>query len=199
MPAALLLYLFWRKQWRRRHRPGSRTLLSAGIRLTFSPDTLSAYWRNFFVMGEPGTLFAMPPNQSLNGLWRLWRLHRRREPSTASTCSGAVVVAAITLCWPMRRLPAWWRYEFALIVCAINLITPYAWYHQLALLYIPLHRDGALWAARRLTAGRGTGLLALTNLHGLLWHSFESSRWLTNFSAGAQSRISRPAHPTDTG
>ena len=95
----------------------------------------------------------------------------------------AVVVAAIALCWPMRRLPAWWRYEFALIVCAINLITPYAWYHQLALLYIPLYIvTEQLWAARRLTALAAVlALLALTNLHGLLWHSFESSRWLTNF------------------
>ncbi len=187
VPAALLLYLFWRKQWR----PAvialaAATLLMLTAPVTFSPDTLSAYWRNFFVMGEPGTLFAMPPNQSLNGLWArllggyvadgtIYRIYL--------LSALAVVVAAITLCWPMRRLPAWWRYEFALIVCAINLITPYAWYHQLALLFIPLYIvTEQLWADRRPTALAAVlALLALADLHGLLWHSFESSRWLTSF------------------
>ncbi len=187
VPAALLLYLLWRKQWRAAFIAlAAATLLMLTAPITFSPDTLSAYWRNFFVMGQPGTLFAMPPNQSLNGLWArllggfvadeaIYRIYL--------LSALAVIAATVALCWPMRRLPAWWRYEFALIVCAINLITPYAWYHQLALLFIPLFVvTEQLWADRRLTALAAVlALLALADLHGLFWHSFESSRLLTNF------------------
>jgi len=188
VPAALLLYLFWRKQWRAAFIAlAAAALLMLTAPITFSPGTLSAYWRNFFVMGEPGTLFAMAPNQSLNGLWaRLLGGYVADDEAIYRIyllSALAVIAATLALCWPMRRLPAWWRHEFALIVCAINLITPYAWYHQLALLFIPLYIvTEQLLADRRLPALAAVlALLALTNLHGLLWHSFESSRWLTNF------------------
>ncbi len=148
--------------------------------------TLSSYRQNFFVLGEPGVLFAMPPNQSFNGLWAR-ALGGHMADATIYRIyllsALAAILATIAVCWPMRRLLAYWRYEFALIVCVINMITPYAWYHQLVLLYIPIFIVvEQLWANRRWTwLAIVLGLLALTNLHGLLWHSFEFNRWLTSF------------------
>ena len=187
VPVVLLLYLFWRKQWR----TGlicltalAALLLTAP--LTFSSDILSAYFRNFFVMGQPGTLFAMPPNQSLNGLWaRLLGGMIADETIYRIYLFSALAAVAATLivCWPMRRLPVYWRYEFALIVCVLNMITPYAWYHQLVLLFIPLFIVvEQLWARNRWAwLAVVLALLALADLHGLLWHSFEFNRWLTSF------------------
>jgi hypothetical protein len=87
--------------------------------------------------------------------------------------AALTVLCTVACCWPFGTLGPHWRLEFALIVCALQSITPYAWYHQLALLLIPF-----LVLACEVIAGHAPrwwlvslalGFLA-SDLHGLLWH-----------------------------
>lgn len=177
IPLALVLYLPWRRLWKATAIAMAvivALLLTAP--LTLGPGTLQAYARQFFVMGQPGTVFTGAPNQSLNGFWGRLLVNQVNNGIAYSiylVSAALIVLGTVACCWPFGRLGTYWRLEFALIVCALQLITPYAWYHQLVLLLVPI-----FILVCEITAGHAhhwwlvplaVGLL-LTDLHGLLWH-----------------------------
>jgi len=177
IPLALVLYLPWRRLWRATAIVVTViVLLLLTVPLTFGPGTLQAYARQFFVMGQPGMIFTMPPNQSWNGFWGRLLLDRIDNDTIYKiylVSAALTVFCTVVCCWPFRKLAPHWRLEFALIVCALQLITPYAWYHQLVLLLMPF-----FVIVCEITVGRAPrwwlaplalGFLA-TDLHGLLWH-----------------------------
>ena len=177
IPLALVLYLPWRRLWKATAVAVTViVVLLLTVPLTFGPGTLSAYARQFFIIGQPGTIFTMPPNQSLNGFWGRLLINRMDNDIIYRiylVSAALIVLATIACCWPFSALVPHWQIEFALIVCALQLITPYAWYHQLVLLLIPLflltYEIIAKRAPRWWLAPLAAGLL-LTDLHGLLWH-----------------------------
>ncbi len=87
-----------------------------------------------------------------------------------------LILATVALCWPTGDLAQVYDLEFALVTTVINLVTPYAWYHQLVLLLIPffvlakyaLTMPSLRWMFIPLTVG-----YVLTDLHGLTWHHLE--------------------------
>lgn len=187
VPIVLVGYFFVRKLW-------AATLIAAGAivlmllssYLTFSPETLPSYLASFFTVGQPGSVFATPPNQSLNGV--LGRLLSGVLPEAEIyrlALLAALVVVGITAwrLWPLQFLPPAWRFEVGAIICAVTLITPYTWYHQLALLFVPLffvveHYLTQEDAGAVLIIG---ALVVLSNLHGLFWHQLTPFPWLTSF------------------
>ncbi|MFQ6100790.1 MAG: glycosyltransferase family 87 protein [Anaerolineae bacterium] len=177
IPLALVLYLPWRRLWK-------ATIIAVivivalllTVPLTLGPGTLQAYARYFFTIGQPGTVFATPPNQSLNGFWG--RLLINQVDSGVIyriylVSAMLVMLCTLACCWPGGAFVPHWRIEFALIVCALQLITPYTWYHQLVLLLLPLLVLACEivigHAPRWWLAPLAIGFL-LTDLHGLLWH-----------------------------
>ncbi|MBK8051598.1 MAG: DUF2029 domain-containing protein [Anaerolineales bacterium] len=189
VPGILVLYLFWRRQWK----AGIIAIATSGLLmlaslLTFPISTLSAYFSNFFAMGQPGSLFTAAPNQGISGI--VARLFGGVFPDPAIYrlyVAAALIVILVTFLylWPLRSPNNTWPYEFGVLLCVINLITPYAWYHQLIWLLIPLLLVTATALARRQMAVLIilAILIFLSGAHGLFWHSFENSRWLTSFPA----------------
>jgi len=186
IPVALLVYLAWRRQWKA---TGMAVTLIAVLLLTapltLGPGALRSYARHFLILGRLGTVFRTPPNQSLNGFFgRLLAdlLHDQMIYRIYLISAGIVVLGTVACCWPFGPLGYGWRLEFALIVCALLLITPYTWYHQLVLLLIPffvaLDRAIARRAPRWWLVLLGLGFL-LTDLHGLLWHQLSGRMLLS--------------------
>jgi len=190
IPVALLLYLAWRGRWRA---TALALILMAALLLTapltLGAGTLRSYSQHFFVMGQPGTVFTTPPNQSLNGLYGrlLAGLAEERAIYSVYLASAALVVlGTVALCWPPGPGIGAWRLEFALIVCALLLITPYTWYHQLVLLLIPflvlsvevIQAEAPRWWLAPLALG-----FLVTDLHGLAWHHL-SGRLLLSAPCG---------------
>lgn len=187
VPIVLIGYFFMRKLWQATViAVGAIVVLMLSSYLTFPPNTVPSYLASFFAVGQPGELIPFVPNQSLNGLLSrslggilpaqdLYRLY----------LLGALAVVLITAVylWPIRNLPAQWRFEVGAVLCAVTLITPYTWYHQLVLVFIPLFFVVEHLIAHghvRLLILTGS-LLVLTAIHGLFWHRFASISWLTSF------------------
>lgn len=180
VPLAHLGYLGWRRRWAAL----GWGLLALGLLLGLSLALigwagLQSYFRHFLELGEAGNLLPMGPNQALNGFWsRVLLGHVApaliRRLSLGSV--GVLILATIGLCWPRGDATRLVPLEFALVTVAINLITPYAWYHQFVLLLLPLFilTDHALQvpAHRWWLLLLGVGYLA-TDVHGLLWHQLE--------------------------
>jgi len=177
IPLALLLYLVWRQRWK-------ATIIAVVVLLvvlltaplTLGPGTLHSYGRRFPPLGRLGIIFDMPPNQSLNGFYgRLLAGLATAESIYRIYLASAVllVLGTVACCWPLAPLGSSWRLEFALIICALQLMAPFAWYHQLVLLLIPLFtlvtevvvRRAPRWWLASLTLG-----FLVTDLHGLAWH-----------------------------
>ncbi len=177
MPLALVLYLPWRWLWKATAVALVTILVLLLVSpLSLGPGTLRAYARSFLAIGQPGTVFATGANQSLNGFlgrllggrWDTATIYRLYLASAALTVLGTVVCL-----WPSGSLDRFHRLEFALVVCALQLITPYTWYHQLVLLLIPFFtlcceilagRAPRWWLAPLAVA------FVATNAHGLAWH-----------------------------
>ncbi len=187
VPFALCLYLGWRKQWLAAAACAISLIALMGTApLMFGPTVLSKYAKYFFDVGEPGTLFITPTNQALSGF-----LARTLTPLLDSAtiyqiylfCALLLLVATITVCWPMRELPSFWPLEYGLILCTLLVVPPFNWYHMLVLLFIPL-----VVVVERLWRNQQWRLLALvlvlyfaTDFHGLFYHRVETNRWLTSF------------------
>jgi hypothetical protein len=176
-PVALVLYLPWRRLWKAAVVAlVVIVVLMASAPLTLGSGTLRAYAESFFAMGEPGRVFASGANQSLNGFWgRLLAEWAGMEVAYTAYLVSAVLVVACTVAslWPPAALGSEWQAEVALIICALQLVMPYTWYHQLVLLLVPLFvvvvqilRGGA---PRWWTIPIALGLVA-TDIHGLVWH-----------------------------
>jgi hypothetical protein len=186
IPVALLLYLAWRRQWKA---TGMAVTLIAVLLLTapltLEPGALRSYARHFLILGRLGTVFRTPPNQSLNGFFgRLLAdlLHDQMIYRIYLISAGIVVLGTVACCWPFGPRRYAWRLEFSLIVCALLLITPYTWYHQLVLLLIPFFMV-AMAVIRGCAPRWWLALLALgflvTDLHGLLWHQLSGRMLLS--------------------
>ena len=177
IPLALVLYLPWRRLWKATTAALTVILvLLLTVPPTFGPSALQAYARQFFTIGQPGTIFTTPPNQSLNGFWGRLLINRADNAVVYRiylVSAALVVLCTVACCWPFGTLGPHWQIEFALILCALQLITPYTWYHQLVLLLMPLFLivceiitgHAPRWWLMPLTIG-----FVLTDLHGLLWH-----------------------------
>jgi len=184
----LCLYLGWRKQWLAL---AAAVVTLIGLLLTtipmFGPQVLTSYIQNFSSTTRSEFLYARIHNQGLTGVW-LRVLNGVADTATIYwvylLSAAIIVVLTITLCWPMRDLPTYWRFEYALILCALLMIPQYMWYHMLSLLFIPLVTVVEyLWRHQRWKLMALVLLLYLfTGVHGLVFHKeFAVSRWLTLF------------------
>jgi hypothetical protein len=99
--------------------------------------------------------------------------------------AAIIVIVTVVLCWPMRDLPSYWRFEYGLIICALLMIPQYMWYHMLSLLFIPLVIIVEyLWSRQRWNLlALVLAFYATTTLHGIFFRhtEFTVSRWLTLF------------------
>ena len=183
VPAALLVYLAWRRQWRAVLVGAAVIALLFVFALPLTRWTgLISYGRNFLPLGAAGNLIPSDANQSLNGFFsRLFvvrpdRPHVLDAPQLAwllyAASAFALLVGTAIVCWPRGDLARLGELEFALVVVAMNLPTPYVWYYQLVLLLIPffvltrraLHQPSLRWMLIPLGAA-----FVLTDLHGLIW------------------------------
>jgi hypothetical protein len=194
VPVALLGYLFWRRQWR----AGIAAVLSVAVLLLSAiPLTglggLASYARNFLGLGEAGQLVPSAPNQSFNGFFARLLVPVPGQqaladaPELAMTlylaASVLLVLATMALCWPRGDFRRFGELEYALIVAAISLLTPYVWYYQLVLLLIPffilikqaLTVDGLRFMLAPLAVG-----YAATCAHGLFWQRIAFSPVLSS-------------------
>lgn len=189
LPAAFVGYLVWRGRWRALAVAlVALLLLWASTALTFGDTGLTSYFAHLSLLGETGRLIRTAPNQSLNGFWsRLlagWlsdgAIYRIYLLSV-----GALGLAAIGLLWvPGPRETLMVRREVALGLCLLQLVTPYAWYHQMVILLVPafilmeeiLTGQAPAWWLWPLGAA-----LVLMDLHGLAWH-FVPSSWRVGLS-----------------
>lgn len=184
IPIALVAYVFWRRQFK----VGVIALLLVVlVSLVSLPlvgvDDYLSFVRLYPELTRADRLTMNPPNQSLGGLIGRFSAHLPGEPAlylrVIRVVSLCFIVVTVLLCWPPgdrpRRLPL----EFGLIVAVLQLITPFAWLHQLTLLLVPL---GAL-VYRLLTEERERWLAvpillawALIDVQGLFWHQLQAWR-----------------------
>jgi hypothetical protein len=188
VPITHLVYLGWRRQWQAMLIGLMVIICFFGLALPLMGwQGLVSYGYNFLSLGQTGTLFPTGANQSFNGFFaRLlapgseqWQLARWLWLSA----SLVLMMATAALCWPTGDLSSLFRLEFALVTTAISLLTPYVWYHQLALLLIPFF----VLAERALTRPSLHLMLipltigyVLTDIHGLAWHHLEFSSLLVS-------------------
>ncbi len=178
VPVALVGYLAWRGRWRALAAAvGGIVILWASAAIPFGRAGLGSYFSHLAALGEVGRLISAAPNQSLNGLWaRLlagW-VSKGAIYRVYLLSLGALGLAVVGLLWPPgRRAPATVRREVALGLCALQLATPYAWYHQMAILIIPafvLVDEILAERAPKVWLGMLAVALFLMDLHGLAWH-----------------------------
>jgi len=184
VPAAHWLYLGWRRQTRA-FLAGLAALLvltAASIPLV-GFDGLVSFCRNLAAIGQPGHLFPVGSNQALSGLIARLLVGGQSVPAGSQAgelftpiwagSAAVVILATIGVCWPRGEFKRLVRLEFSLVTAAVCLITPYTWYHQLALLFIPLFvlaeealtTPGQRWMLPPLLVG-----YVMTGIHGLAWH-----------------------------
>ena len=185
IPLALVLYLFWRKQWR----PGLIAIgILVGLTIACLPamgwQALSDYAFKAVLLGEPNAVSTTATNQTLTAV-----LGRMFPSELAFALDGgrwlglALVIATAILCLPIGDAQHLMPLEFALIVTALQLIPPFTWYHQLVLLLIPLMIViKELWHRQKIGGLVGLAILfALFDLHGLAWHYLEPWWFLSSF------------------
>jgi hypothetical protein len=187
VPIVLCLYLGWRKQWLA---AAAAALVMVGLLLTapltLGSNVLVSYAEHFGVTTRVGVLYRSFANQGLSGFWVRALAPGIDDASIYRIYLASallIVLATITLCWPLRKLPSVWRLEYGLIICALLLIPPYTWYHTLTALLIPL-----VIVVERLWRAEHWGLLAIVvvllvgmSLPGLLYRHVAIPYWLSLF------------------
>ncbi len=187
IPIAHLAYLGWRRQWQ-----AVLTGLIVVVLLfclavpLIGWAGLESYARHFLSLGAAGSVFPIGVSQSIYSFFGRLLISGGNAESLASatrlvqvlglSTSLVLILATVALCWPTGDLAQVYDLEFALVTTVINLVTPYAWYHQLVLLLIPffvlakyaLTMPSLRWMFIPLTVG-----YVLTDLHGLTWHHLE--------------------------
>jgi len=180
VPIAHTGYLGWRRQWQALVVSLVTLVVLVALAIPFTSWAgLVSYGRHILLLGEAGGLIPIGSNQSITGFFA--RVLLAFVPSDivrwlSIGTTLALVAATVVLCWPRRSSAHLIPLEFALITVAINLITPYVWYHQFVLLFIPffvlaeqaLSTPHLRWMLIPLAVG-----YVLTNLHGLIWHSLD--------------------------
>jgi hypothetical protein len=202
MPAVLIVYFAWRRQW--------RVVLGAVIGLAalsllsivvVGPATFLSYITHAVVQADPQVAGAYPPNQSLIGFFsRLLTAHAwggswADNPGLAWTLGRAVglLVLALTfvLCRPGRPIRERVDVEVGLMVIATHLFPSVSWYHHLALLLVPtmvlLWRglNGGGWRDWRVLWG--VVCLVLLDVQGLFWHQLAG--WTLLLSLGTYAML----------
>jgi len=178
IPIALVAYMFWRRQFKVVLAAMLLVVVAILVSLLLTDlDDYASYTRLALALGRADTLTTTPPNQSLGGFIGRFSWFLPSDPAlylpVIYVFSLCFVIATILLCWPpgdfAHRLPL----EFGLVVVTLQLITPFAWLHQLVLLLIPL----SVLAYRMLTEKRERFLVlpvavacVLINVQGLFWH-----------------------------
>ncbi len=184
-PMALVLYLFWRRQWR----AGLIALIVLlGLTLACVPavgwDSMLAYGRDAIFLSKPDTniLFDAPTNQTITGtLVRLLPGLPTEAMAVGGWLSLLLALITIVLCYPRRGSAQLMPLEFGLVQVTLHLIPPFSWYHQLVLLLVPLLIvTRQLWNQRLwVWLGVLAGLYTLADLHGIAWHALQGWPWLT--------------------
>lgn len=185
IPLALVLYLFWRRQWR-----AGLIAIAVVIILTVAsalvvglPD-FALYAQRAIFLANPGSIHRGPVNQTFTAV--LGRAFPRATSAVliASRWTAlAVIAVTAALCWPAGGSAELMPLEIGLTVTALQLIPPFTWYHQLVLLLVPL-LVAVRWLFDRrrwLWLGALAGLFLLTTVHGLAWRYLVDLPWLTSF------------------
>lgn len=180
LPLALILYLFWRQQWR-------AGLVAAGLLgglfVLATPlaglDGMQHYLANAIALGGPDTVIADPVNQTLTA-WAgrsFAALSSDQIVLVGRIASLAIVLLTAAVCVPLGTSHSFLVREAALIVAALQMVAPFTWYLQLVMLHIPLFVTlMTLLPQRRKKTIAAVGLLAmLSNLHGLFWRPIAES------------------------
>jgi len=185
IPLALVLYLFWRRQWRAGLIAiGVLVALTIAAALVVGTSDFALYVQKAIFLANPDGIHRGSVNQTITAVLGRAFPDASSAVLTASRwlALGLIAVTA-ALCWPAGGTSKLMSLEIGLIVAALQIIPPFTWYHQLVLLLIPL-----LVAARWLWDGRRwpwlallVGLFILTTLHGLTWHYLVDLPWLTSF------------------
>jgi uncharacterized membrane protein len=186
IPLALVAWALWRQRFRVAL---TALALVSVFNLICLPivgmDDYASFVRQSAALTRADRLTINPPNQSLGGF--IGRFSQRWPADTQTYLrlirfvNLAFVAATALLCWPPGRLPSRrperLALEFGLIVAALQLVTPFAWLHQLHLLLVPLsvlaHRAMSEKAERWLALPIGIAVL-LTDVHGLFWHQLQA-------------------------
>jgi hypothetical protein len=180
LPLALILYLFWRQQWR-------AGLVAAGLLgglfVLATPlaglDGMQHYLANAIALGGPDTVIADPVNQTLTALAgrSFAALSSDQIVLVGRIASLAIVLLTAAVCVPLGTSHSFLVREAALIVAALQMVAPFTWYLQLVMLHIPLFVTlMTLLPQRRKKTIAAVGLLAmLSNLHGLFWRPIADS------------------------
>lgn len=194
-PLPLLAYLGWRRQWQ-----AAAVCVVLIVLLLLSSmvlirwEGLQSYVRNILYLGEPTRLSPLPFNQAFTGFFA--RLLTRNDAGwslmdnpalarvLARCASSVLVIATVLMCWPTGDLRRTFRLEYTLVIVATQLITPYAWYHQFTLLFIPfailaeeaLAERSLRWMLIPLAVG-----FVFTDVHGLAWRYFLGHTLLLSF------------------
>lgn len=189
VPVALVGYLAWRGRWRALAAAvGVILVLWASAAIPFGETGLASYFAHLPALGEMGRVIRAAPNQSLNGLWGRLLADWVSDEAIYRIylfSLGALGLVMIGLLWPPGlRGASITRREVALSVCALQLATPYAWYHQMVILIMP-----AFVLADEILSGQAPkwwlGPLGvaffLFDLHGLAWHAAPAS-WRVGLS-----------------
>lgn len=200
MPAALIVYFAWRRQW--------RVVIGAAIGLAalgllsmavVGPGEVFSYVRQAALVGDPRIPTPYPANQSLNGFFsRLltaneWGGSLADDPALAMNLArglGLIVLAAtFGLCRPGRPIRGRVEIEVGMVIIAMELLAALAFYHLLTLMLIPtwalLQRglDGGGWRDPRVWWVALS--LVLIDVQGLLWHRLVGWTWLLSLGTYA--------------
>lgn len=194
VPLAHLCYLIWRRYWGAALTTVIVIMLLLGCALPLVGQIgFFSYARNFFALGAAGGLISAGASQSLSsffarllvaetGRWALADAPQLARWLGWGT-SLVIILATMALCWPRGNPSQLFALEFAFVTTAVSMVTPYVWYHQLAVLLIPFF----VLAERALTMPRLHWMLAplavgyiLTDVHGLAWHHLEFCPFLVS-------------------
>jgi len=178
IPIALVAYMFWRRQFKATLVAVLVVVAAILISLPLAGlDDYTSYTRLAGVLARADVLTTTPPNQSLGGFIGRFSWFLPGDSAlylkVIRVLNLCFVIATILLCWPPGDFAHRVSLEFGLVVVTLQLITPFAWLHQLILLLIPL---GVL-AYKILTEKRKRFLVlpvavacVLIDIQGLFWH-----------------------------
>ena len=185
IPLALVLYLFWRRQWRAAVIAAAALLVMTALAIAVvGPGDFVLYAERSILLATPDRVKSTPANQTITAV--LGRLSPN-SPDLVLLASRwlALLVIGTTaaICWPAGAPSEWMALEMGFIVAALQMIPPFTWYHQLVLLLVPM-----IVAVKRLCEKRSrvwlgvlTALFVLTTIHGLTWHYIADLPCLTSF------------------
>ncbi len=175
VPFALVLYLFWRRQWRAGIIAiGAIAILTVLSLPLMNGQYLLDYIQNSVQLGRPDVVYVSGSNQTISAtLGRIFPNNLQIALQGGRWLGLLIVLVTAALCWASDSEQKWMPIEFALIVAALHLIAPFTWYHQLILILISFIVLLYYYIQTKNQVGIGVllTLYVLTILHGLIWHN----------------------------